>query len=313
MNNSWNFESERLLAYLGKNVYVLGTERPLINDCCTIGSPENGCLMFATAKKWKDEYSDNLKEIKGSVIIADKGIEGKFCDLKEKNLIILADNARFCFAESLTFVLNTIRSGRKYTIKDGITIGENVKLGNNCVIEPFVFIDHDCIIEDNVVICTGTKIREKVLIGANSVIGNNCVIGAPGFGIETGPDGKKIRIPHIGGVCIGRNVEIGSLVSITSGTIYPTVIEDNCFIDDLTHIAHNCHFGKGTLAAACGSFGGSFSVGSNGYFATNVTMRNGISLGDNCFVGQGSSVQKSFGDNVSLVGNPAREFNRNTN
>lgn len=311
MENNWKFESAELLEFLGEKIAVFGTEKPLINDCCTIGEPRNGCLMFATTKKWKKEYSDRLKAVKSSVIIAEDGIRSELEDFGENGLVIISDNARLTFAESLKFILDTIRSKRKYTVKDNITFGENVKIGKNCVIEPFVFIDHDCVLEDNVVICTGTKIRENVTIGANSVIGNNCVIGAQGFGIESGPDNRKVRIPHIGGVRIGRNVEVGSLVSITAGTILPTLIEDNCFIDDLTHIAHNCHFGKGTLAAACGSFGGSFTVGENGYFATNVTMRNGISLGDDCFVGQGSSVQKSFGNNVSLVGNPAREFNRN--
>ena len=156
----------------------------------------------------------------------------------------------------------------------------------------------------------GAKIRKYVIIKDNAIIGENTVIGGQGFGVEKDIDGKNIRIPHIGGVIIGENVEVGALTSIAAGTISPTIISDNCFIDDLVHIGHNCNIGEGTMITACAQLGGSTIIGSNGFIAPNSTIRNGVKIGNNGFVGQASSVQKSYDDGVSLVGNPAKLFER---
>jgi len=64
------------------------------------------------------------------------------------------------------------------------------------------------------------------------------------------------------------------------------------------------------MTTGCIEMGGSSKIGKNSYIAPNSTIRNGIELGDNCFIGQASSVQKSFGDNTNLVGSPARPFER---
>ena len=119
-----------------------------------------------------------------------------------------------------------------------------------------------------------------------------------------------MRIPHSGGLINGDNVEIGALTSIVSGTIAPTIIEESCFIDDLNHIAHNCSLHRGTMTTGCVEISGSASIGEYGYIAPNSTIRDGVHVGKNCFVGQATSVQKSFGDDVSLVGSPAKEFTR---
>ena len=134
-------------------------------------------------------------------------------------------NARLYFAKALANVLKDISANRRYRMEaNNIVIGENVIVGENCNIEPFVFIDHDVEIGSNVNIKCGAKIRSNVIVRDNVVIGENSVIGAQGFGIETDEDGRNIRIPHIGGVIIRENVEIGALTSIVSGTINPTII-----------------------------------------------------------------------------------------
>ena len=185
------------------------------------------------------------------------------------------------FAKALYKILDEQNRVSSYHyVENFVTVGENVEIGNGCIFEPFVFI------------------------------GENSVIGAQGFGIEKDSDGKAVRIPHVGGVVIGSGTQIGALTSIVAGTILPTTIGDNCFIDDLSHIAHNCVIGDGTFITGCTEIGGSAKIGSNGYVAPNTTIRNGINLGDNCFIGQASSVQRSFGDNLSIVGSPAKEFKR---
>lgn len=94
--------------------------------------------------------------------------------------------------------------------------------------------------------------------------------------VETDEKGCHIRIPHIGGVVIGDNVEIGALTSIAAGTIHPTKIEEACMIDDLNHIAHNCVIGQGSLTTACTEISGSATIGKHCYIAPNVTIRNSV-------------------------------------
>ena len=167
-------------------------------------------------------------------------------------------NARLYFANALKNIINSKDNKRKYKNHEkGYVIGENVHIGENCLIEPFVFIDHDVIIGDNVTIKSGVKIRKNVVIEDNVTIGENSVIGTQGFGIEKDEANMNIRIPHIGGVLIKENVEVGALTSIVSGTISPTIVEKNVFIDDLNHIAHNCYIGEGTLSTAAVQVSGS--------------------------------------------------------
>lgn len=229
----------------------------------------------------------------------------------DDNCVLVAHNARLYFAKALKLILEEYNDERSYSeFEKNVIIGENVQIGEKCIFSPFVFIDHNVVIGNNVRIMSGAKIKQNVIIGDNVIIGENSVIGAQGFGIERDEDGRNIRIPHIGGVLIGENVEIGALSSIVAGTIFPTIIGKNCFIDDLNHIAHNCFIGEGTLTTAAVQIGGSAKIGANSYIAPNATIRNGIEIGENSFVGQASSVQKSYGNNVALVGNPARLFKK---
>lgn len=308
--NNWMFDSSKIVCNLGgENISHINNVA--INCIASATDPLNESMIFATQKKWKEEYRNKLDKIKNSFIILEEGIARDDCYILQNNHVVVVKNARLYFAKALDMILKEVSAKREYMSKENnVVIGENVKIGRECNIEPFVFIDHDVEIGDNVTIKCGAKIRSNVQICNNAVIGENSVIGAQGFGIETDKNGNNIRIPHIGGVVIGENVEIGALTSIVAGTINPTVVEKNCMIDDLNHIAHNCYLGQGTLTTGCAELGGSAKIGKNGYIAPNVTIRNGISLGENCFVGQASSVQKSFGDNVNLVGSPAKIFNK---
>lgn len=306
----WMYNSKKIVEELSG--YEIGEKKDvIINNVSTLDEPLNHSMVFVGKKKWKMEYADKLNELSESFLILENDVSKNLSVAIKNNHVIEVRNARLYFAKALAKILKDISANRRYRIEsNNIVIGENVIVGKNCSIEPFVFIDHDVEIGSNVNIKSGAKIRSNVIVKNNVVIGENSVIGAQGFGIESDEDGRNIRIPHIGGVIIGENVEIGALTSVVSGTIKPTIIEKKCMVDDLNHIAHNCILGAGTWSTGCVEFSGSARIGRNGYISPNATIRNGMSLGDNCFIGQASSVQKSFGDNVNLVGNPAKIFNK---
>lgn len=227
-------------------------------------------------------------------------------DILENNEIISVDNPRLMFAMIVEFIVKeNFKERNYYSLKNNVIVGQNVELGENVVLEPFTFLDHGVRIGDNSIIKAGTRIRENVIIGDNCIIGENAVIGGEGFGLEKDIlSGRTYRIPHIGGVYIGDFVQIGVGCSVVSGTIEPTTIMDNVFIDDLCHIAHNCQIGKNSIITACSQLSGSVRLKENCYVAPNATIRNKTTIGKNCFIGQAASITRNMEDDLIFAGNP---------
>jgi len=228
------------------------------------------------------------------------------------NECIFVDNPRLEYALILNYILRKRKKKKKYykELENRIIIGENVNIGKEANIEPFVFIDHDVQIGDYCTLKSGARICSNVSIENNTIIGQNSVIGGPGFGIEKDNEGNLIRIPHIGGVIIGNNVEIDALTTIDSGTIEPTVIEDNVMINNHVHIAHNVYIEKNSIITGCCNISGSVHIKRDTWLGPNCPIKNGITIGKNVLVGMGAVVRKSTKDNVVLAGNPAKEIHK---
>lgn len=188
---------------------------------------------------------------------------------------------------------------------NGSYIAEDSIIHESVVIEPTCYIGSNVTIGKNTIIMAGAKIKENVIIGENCIIRENCVIGGFGFGFEKDQDGINYRIPHIGGVIIEDNVEIGAITTVCSGTINPTIVKKHAKIDDHVHIAHNCVIGENCIVTACAEISGSCIVGKNTWFAPNTSVINGITIGDNVTIGMGSVINKSVKNNEVMVGAPA--------
>jgi len=145
-------------------------------------------------------------------------------------------------------------------------------------------------------------------IHKSAIIHRSAVIGTSGFGYQRDTDGKLIKIKHSGGVSIGAEVEVRALTTIDSATVNGsfTHIGTGNKIDHHCHIAHNVKIGEwNTFANGC-VIEGSCQVGSFNTFGTNVIMQRKTKIGSNCIIGSGAVITKDFGDNVVLVGSPAR-------
>ncbi len=281
-----------------------------IYDVSTIKNPKDHSLIFT--KKWSNEIENKLININHSLILIKK-FDGKInSKVIENNECLLVDNPRLEYAIILNCIISMEpKKDRHYKeLNNRVIIGENVNIGKETTIEPFVFIDHDVQIGDNCILKAGVRICSNVLIGNNTIIGQNSVIGGPGFGIEKNIDGALIRIPQISGVIIGNNVEIDALSTIDSGTIKATVIEDNVMIDNHVHISHNVHIEKNCIITACSEISGSVCIGENTWLGPNCSIINGITIGKNVFIGMGAVVRKSTRDNVKIAGKAARQFTK---
>jgi len=277
-----------------------------INGVSTALNPLENTLIFVN--KNKDEYLEKLFSIKEAVIILLSDIEKeKISKISNSNLIVFSKNPRLEYAKLLYKILKEIGyyNSQNYSLKDGYYYGENLKLGKNTIIEPFVRIGNNVEVGDNTIIKSGTIINNNVKIGNNCYIRENSVIGGEGFGIETDTDGKTYRIPHIGGVEIGNFVEVGALTTVCSGTIENTIVKDYVKIDDHVHVAHNVILEEGVLIVAGTVIGGSTKIGKNSKTAPNTAIRNGLKIGKNVVMGMSARVNDNLPDNIVVTNEKA--------
>lgn len=285
--------AQEIAAYLGKDLN--GADRDVIKPCSLDNYCEGGLVFL---KKYNESMLSMLSGQGNITAIVTPQYHGKLsCSY------VISDNPRLDFARVLQeFFAPKAVSG----IAETARIGRNVSLGSDVIIGEYSVIGND------VVIGNGTEIRHHVVIADNTVIGRDClikshtVIGEEGFGFERDEMGVPIRIPHLGKVIIGNNVEIGASTVIARGTLDDTVIEDNVKIDDQVFIAHNVFMGKCSMIIAEAEISGSSHIGEMTWLGPNCSVMNGITIGSNCFIGLGTVVTKSLPNNVVAAGCPAR-------
>jgi UDP-3-O-[3-hydroxymyristoyl] glucosamine N-acyltransferase len=285
--------AKEIAAYLGKELH--GADRDVIKPCSLNNRCEGGLVFL---KKYNESMLSILSEQENITAIVTPEYHGNLsCSY------VISDNPRLDFAQILQeFFAPEAISG----IAETARIGRNVSLGKDVTIGEYSVIGNDVVIGDS------TEVRHHVVIGDNTVIGRDCliksntVIGEEGFGFERDEMGVPIRIPHLGRVIIGNNVELGASTVIARGTLDDTVIENNVKIDDQVFIAHNVFVGSGSMIIAEAEISGSAHIGEMTWLGPNCSVMNGITIGSNCFIGLGTVVTKSLSDNVVAAGCPAR-------
>ena len=179
-------------------------------------------------------------------------------------------------------------------------VHESVRIGPGAVIEDDVSVGEGTVVGPNAVLRRGTR------IGRWCEIQSGAVIGDAGFGFERDAQNRPLRMIHVGGVRIGDHVQIGALTAVARGALGDTVLEDYVKINNLCHIAHNCHIGEGTIIGACADLCGSLKIGRNCWIAPNCSIRQKLVIGDGAIVGMGAVVVKDVAAGVMVYGNPAR-------
>jgi UDP-3-O-[3-hydroxymyristoyl] glucosamine N-acyltransferase len=144
--------------------------------------------------------------------------------------------------------------GAQTFIDSGVEIAENVEIGPGCVIQQGAKIASGTRLVANITIC------KQVSIGKNVIIHPGVVIGADGFGIAN-DQGKWIKVPQLGTVEIGDDVEIGANTTIDRGALDNTVISNGVKLDNLVQIGHNVVIGEHTVVAGCAGIAGSTRIG----------------------------------------------------
>lgn len=177
--------------------------------------------------------------------------------------------------------------GPHVTIGESVIIGENVVLHAGCVIGDGVSVGDDSLLYPNV------TIYHDCVVGKRAIIHAGTVIGSDGFGFA--PDGKDwIKIPQIGRVIVGDDVEFGANCAVDRGALEDTVIGDGCKLDNQVHIAHNCKIGARTALAGCVGIAGSTTLGEHCIVGGGSLISGHLELAPDTMISGGTTVIKSI-------------------
>jgi UDP-3-O-[3-hydroxymyristoyl] glucosamine N-acyltransferase len=275
-----------------------------------IGEPRSNTVMFITKKV--EELLTELENVEGCLVFAEKGMEVSGSLLKS-HAFFFSERPQLEYTRFITKIAEE-RFRKENEIKrvlkqEGYYVTEDVVIPNDAYIEP------GCVIGPCVKIGKGARILSGAMI-KNASIGDSfycnqgAVVGSNGFTMVEDECGNLMRIPTLGKVIIGNNVEIGSNNNVSCGSAGDTIICDNVKIDALVNVGHDNYIGKNCEITAGVILGGFVKIGDNVFIGVNSTIRNRVTIGNGVFVSMGSAVMKSIESNCKVVGNPARVFER---
>ena len=169
----------------------------------------------------------------------------------------------------------------------GARIGARSVVGANCVIGDEASLGEDCLLHPNV------TLSFRCQVGNRAILHSGCVIGSDGFGFA--PDGGRWeKIPQIGRVLIGDDVEVGACTTIDRGALEDTVIEEGVKLDNLIQVAHNVHIGAHTAIAACTGIAGSARIGRHCVIGGAAMIFGHIEIADGTRISTNTLITKSL-------------------
>ena len=172
-------------------------------------------------------------------------------------------------------------------VEEGAEIGERASIGAGTYIGAGASIGPECRLYPSVVVYAHCR------IGARSILHSGAVIGADGFGFAP-ENGEWVKIPQLGRVVIGEDVEIGASTTIDRGAMADTVVEDGVKIDNQVQVGHNCRIGAHTAIAGCVGIAGSCTIGKRCRIAGAAMLLGQLSICDDVQVSTGTLVSHSI-------------------
>jgi UDP-3-O-[3-hydroxymyristoyl] glucosamine N-acyltransferase len=198
----------------------------------------------------------------------------------------------------------TAKVGPEPSIGPHVTIGEGAVVGARCRLQPGASVGHYCRLGDDVALGPNVTICDNCVLGDRVLIHAGAVIGAEGFGFRT-QGGRHVKIPQIGNVEIGDDVEVGACSTIDRGTFGATRIGAGTKIDNLVQIAHNCQIGRHNLFAGQVGIAGSVTTGDYVVMGGQVGIADHSRIGDRTMIGAKSGVHGDVPPDQKLLGVPA--------
>ena len=277
---------------------VLGDGQTLITQVATLASAGKSDIAFLANRKYRSQLQATRA---AAVILAPDAADG-FAGPRIVTANPYAYYARVAALlnpASATFGGFHASATTESELPKSVSVGSHVCIGKNVIIGEGVSIHSGCVIGDGVTIGEGTVLYPNVTIyhgcriGVRGIIHSGAVIGADGFGFA--PDGREwVKIPQIGVVEIGNDVEIGANTTIDRGALDDTIVGDGCKIDNLVMIGHNCNIGPYSVIAGCTGMAGSTTLGEHCILGGASMISGHLTLAPNTTISGASTVMRSI-------------------
>ncbi|MCC6156787.1 MAG: UDP-3-O-(3-hydroxymyristoyl)glucosamine N-acyltransferase [Deltaproteobacteria bacterium] len=190
------------------------------------------------------------------------------------------------------------------TIMPGAFIGTGAHIGAGAVVMPGAVVMHEATIGDGSRLYPGVYVGERCRVGRNCTLWPNAVIGADGFGYAMN-DGRHEKIPQLGIVVLGDDVDVGAGSCVDRATVGRTVIGEGTKIDNQVQVGHNCRIGKHCILVSQVGLAGSVNVGDYSILAARAGVADNITIGSGVIVGAGAGVVRDLPDGARVAGIPA--------
>jgi UDP-3-O-[3-hydroxymyristoyl] glucosamine N-acyltransferase len=290
---------------------VVGDTTATLTGFAPADCAKPGDLTFAE----NEDYFVRAEQSAATAIIADERFKSA------KKILIRVPNARIAFAKAMAlfFPERTYAAGIHPTaviaasakvdatahIGPHCVVGERVKIGARAILQAGNFVGDDCKLADDVNLFPNVTVYPHTQIGQRVRIHAGTVVGSDGFGyVQDG--GVHLKVPQIGNVIIGDDVEIGANVTIDRGALGPTVIGKGTKIDNLVQIAHNVEIGEGALIISQVGISGSCKFGKYVILAGQAGFAGHLRIGDRVTVSAQSGVMHDIPDGEKWLGSPAQ-------
>lgn len=277
-----------------------------------------GDLSFIGDEKHAEKWADSG----ASAALITRGLEAEPRDGKA---LIFVDSADLAMAKVLELfapppALPPACVHPSAVIDPRAKIGANCRIGPGCYVGPGATLGDGCVLHANVSIlddarlgqeCTlwpGAVVRDRCVLGDRCILHPNAVIGADGFGYRPGltPSGPGlVKIPHIGIVRLGNDVEIGAAACVDRGKFSATFIDDGSKLDNLVQVGHNCRIGKCVAISGCSALAGSVTVGDYTLIGGQVSIKDHVKIGSRVRLGGTANVMHDVPDGETWAGSPA--------
>jgi UDP-3-O-[3-hydroxymyristoyl] glucosamine N-acyltransferase len=290
---------------------VLGDATAKLQGFAPADTARAGDLTFAE----NEDFFSRAEGSAATAIIADH----RFTSTKK--IVIHVANARIAFAKALAlfFPEPTLAPGVHPTaviaadakidatahIGPYCVIGERVRIGARTALQGGNFIGNDCKLGDDVNLFPNVTVYPRTEIGRRVRIHASTVIGSDGFGyVQDG--GIHRKVPQIGNVVIGDDVEIGAGVMIDRGALGSTIIGKGTKIDNLVQIGHNVETGEDCLLISQVGIAGSTKLGNDVVLAGQVGIAGHLKIGNQVIVSAQAGVMIDIPDGGKWLGSPAQ-------
>jgi UDP-3-O-[3-hydroxymyristoyl] glucosamine N-acyltransferase len=281
-------------------VTIKGDPNCLISGVCTLHHAKPGHIAFLT----NSLYRKYLTHTEAAAVILSEA-DAKACTVNA----VVSKNPYFAYAKIAAFfekrdavamgIHPSVVMGMDTEVDATAVIGANCVIGNHVKIAAHAVIGPGTIIGDEVEIAEAAHLDARVTVYAHVKIGkrtrimSGAIIGSDGFGFAN-HKGTWHKVPQLGSVEIGDDVDVGANTTIDRGAVENTIIENGVKLDNLIQIAHNVKIGANTIIAGCVGIAGSAVIGKNCMIGGASMVAGHVNIADNVMITGGTGVSKSI-------------------